>query len=206
MPYQANKPQAADQMSISQGDLQNNFLALKALVDVNHETFGSANEGKHAVVAFPEQVPSVVPPIFPPATTATELAMYAKADGGATHLFLRPTGKAAGDDADDINISEFIFTPMGVGTSSITFPNGLTMKWGSGNGTGTVNVAYAVAFTGIYTLQVTTKTVGGVSDNKAFAQIKSYDAAGFEIYCCRRDELHDPRNTDYTWFAVGWKV
>ena len=206
MPYQANKPQAPDYMSVSQADLQNNFLSIKALIDVNHETFGSAYEGKHTVVSFPAQVTSVVPPVFPPATAATELAMYAKATGGTTQLFLRPTGQVAGNDANDINISGWMLNPVGGATSSITFPNGLTMKWGSGNGTGSVPVAFPVAFTGIYTLQVTTKTVGAVSDNKAFAQIKSYNAAGFEIYCCRRDELHDPRNTDYTWFAVGWKV
>lgn len=118
---------ATDQMSISQGDLQNNFLDLKALIDINHETFGSAYEGKHTIVSFPEQIISGVPPVFPPATTATELAFYTTSDAGATHLFLRPSGKAAGDVTDDINLTKSGKANNGWNLSL----NGIMLAWGT---------------------------------------------------------------------------
>lgn len=143
MPYQSNKPLAVDYMNVSQGDLQGNFLALKALIDVNHETFGSAYEGKHAMVSFPEKVVSLVPPIFPLATSATELGMYAKADGGNTHLFFRPTTQAAGDDTNDINISEFWLNAVGGATNKVTFQNGLQVIWGSDTADAGTNINFA---------------------------------------------------------------
>lgn len=183
-PYQANKPMAADQMSISQGDLQNNFLALKALVDVNHETFGSAYEGKHSIVSFPQQAPSVVPPIFPPATAATELAMYAKADGGATHLFLRPTNQLPGIDTNDINI-----TKSGKANNGwCILPSGIKIAWGiisvPGGSTGTP---------GTNTLTLTNPTIAGFPGFSFVynAQVTAIHSAGMDKYVWAYDLQFD---------------
>lgn len=206
MPYQANKPQAADQMSISQGDLQNNFLALKALVDVNHETFGSANEGKHTVVAFPEQTVSVVPPIFPPATTATEMALYAKATGGATQLFLRPTGQVAGTDANDINISEWILNPVGGATNSVTLPNGLIMKWGLSGlnenvGGGKTRIDFPVAFPhNCLNVQATTNSIH--HGTNTFINVYALLAASFN--CTSSTRTGATSGGTIYWFAIGY--
>lgn len=127
MPYQSTKPAAADYMSVSQGDLQGNFLALKTAIDVNHETFGSANEGKHSMVSFPQKTVSAVPPVFPLATSATELGLYAAAAGGATHLFFRPVSQTAGVATNDINLTN---TSGNTIPGWYKLPNGLIMKWG----------------------------------------------------------------------------
>ena len=181
MPYQANKPQAPDYMSVSQADLQNNFLSIKALIDVNHETFGSAYEGKHTVVSFPEQVTSVVPPVFPPATAATELAMYAKADAGATHLFLRPTGQAAGIDVNDLNLTKALLTVTGW----CRLPCGIIMKWGTSaavHGTGggkTIQLAIAPApvINTILTVMLTPTD----SDNQSIVTYSGFDVANQRV-------------------------
>ena len=128
MPYQSTKPAAADYMSVSQGDLQGNFLALKAAIDVNHETFGSAYEGKHSMVSLPQQTVSAVPPVFPLATSATELGLYAAVSGGATHLFLRPVSQTAGVATNDINLTNAGKTTTGW----CVLPCGIILKWGKG--------------------------------------------------------------------------
>ena len=206
MPYQANKPQAPDQMSVSQADLQNNFLSIKALIDVNHETFGSAYEGKHSVVSFPEQVVSVAPPVFPPATAATELAVYAKNDGGATHLFLRPTGQVAGTDANDINISEFVLNPVGVATSSVTLPNGLIMKWGNSAltenlGGGHTSIAFGVAFPhACYNVQATTNSIHHGTNTF----INVYDLLPGSFKCTSSTRTGASSGGTIYWFAIGY--
>jgi hypothetical protein len=206
MAYQSNKPQATDYMSVSQSDLQNNFLSIKALIDVNHETFGSAYEGKHSIVSFPEQVVSVAAPVFPPATAATELAVYAKADGGATHLFLRPTGQVAGTDANDINISSFVLNPVGGATNSVTLPNGLIMKWGLSNlnqniGGGKSSIVFPVPFPGnCLNVQVTTTSIHPATNT--FVNVYDLLAASFKCTSSTRTGA-DSGGSIY-WFAIGY--
>lgn len=62
MAYDQNIPQATDRIKDSQSALLANFQAIKTLVDVNHETFGSANEGKHAKVDLTDQTSSAPTP------------------------------------------------------------------------------------------------------------------------------------------------
>lgn len=69
MPYQENIPQPNDQLSQSQNDILGNFQAIKTLVDINHVTFGGADQGKHKFVTMPEQGAA-------PATLANEGALY----------------------------------------------------------------------------------------------------------------------------------
>lgn len=68
MAYNSNIPQPNDELKDSQADILENFTQIKNLIDVNHETFGSANEGKHKFVQFPEGAA--------PATAVDEGALY----------------------------------------------------------------------------------------------------------------------------------
>ncbi len=65
--YQKNKPQAADKLKNSQGDLLGNFQALNDAFEVNHDisTFtspASGDEGKHNKVDLTDQTSSIPTP------------------------------------------------------------------------------------------------------------------------------------------------
>ena len=53
MPYQNNIPQPTDQLSVSQGDLLNNFASIYTLIGVNHVQFDASGQGKHFFAEFP---------------------------------------------------------------------------------------------------------------------------------------------------------
>ena len=56
MAYKPNIPMATDAISQSQVDLQNNFGALKSLIDINHVDFANmTDQGKHYRIDFPVQ-------------------------------------------------------------------------------------------------------------------------------------------------------
>ena len=116
--YKSGIPLATDRLSSSQNDLLNNFTAIKALVDVNHETFanGVSPEGKHKFVTMPEQGAA-------PATLANEGALYTKvgATSAVAELFFRR--ESSGD--------EIGFTEGTLANNGWTrLPCGLLVKWG----------------------------------------------------------------------------
>lgn len=53
--YQGNIPQATDQLSVSQADIQTNFASIQSLIDIDHVDFSSLDAGKHAKVSLPVQ-------------------------------------------------------------------------------------------------------------------------------------------------------
>ena len=141
MAYQSNKPQGADALSQSQGDILNNFISIKALVDINHETFDIPQKGKHTQVDLTDQTAA------PPTSAADEVTLYSNAgdlclskDGGAEINFTTVT--------DD-------------GTDGYTLlPSGLILDWGrftltAGAGAGKTFQAVTLKqpMTTIYSLQ-----------------------------------------------------
>jgi len=153
MPYQENKPQATDLLSQSQSDIQQNFAALKTLIDVNHDTFAAADEGKHKHVTFPEQTAD-------PATAADEVAVYSKlsALSGNSELFVR----------NENNGTVVEFTSSGQAATGWTrLPSGILMKWGTGNvnanATAVVNFDATEPFTTVYNVSVTRQGQAGDS-------------------------------------------
>lgn len=81
MSFQPGIPNATDLISVSQGDLKNNFTTLNTAWNVNHIGFNATGAGKHSMVEMPVTTD--------PATTASEGAIYTKAAGGRTELFYR---------------------------------------------------------------------------------------------------------------------
>ena len=71
MAYNNAIPQSTDSGRDSQPAILANFQAIKQLIDVNHDTFGAANEGKHNQVSLPSQGAA-------PAFLATETGFYNK--------------------------------------------------------------------------------------------------------------------------------
>lgn len=147
MAYNSLIPAASDRLSVSQGDIQANFAAIKTLVEVNHETFGSANEGKHKFLQLPEQGAA-------PTTAANEGALYSAvgATSTVTELVFRR----------ESNGTAIAFTEGSLGASFADswsrFPSGMVMKFGRGTGSAsyTINLdGIGPAFTAVYSAQIT---------------------------------------------------
>ena len=133
MAYQPAIPQATDQISISQGDLQGNFQEVNTGWNANHVPFNLGNEGSHWFISMPDQgAPSGT---FPPATNligiyANEIGLYNS--GG--NLWFRPAGQAVGQIAppgaasSDINLTDT--TGIVANNGYTRLPNGLLLQWG----------------------------------------------------------------------------
>lgn len=116
MAYQSNIPQATDRINDSQAQLLENFTQIKALIDVNHVTFGASGEGKHALVTFPNLA-------APGAPAGADINIFNSTVLGGPELSIRKTGGAA-----------IPFTrAYANGTKGWMYlPNGLLMAWGQG--------------------------------------------------------------------------
>jgi hypothetical protein len=126
MAYQPNIPLSIDRISVSQGDLQGNFQEVNYAWNLNHRPFNLADEGSHWYISMPNQ--TVTHAVFPPATQgvfANSIGLYAS--GG--NLWFRPIGQAIGIATSDVQLTMPAVTGI---TNSVTLPNGLIMKWGTG--------------------------------------------------------------------------
>ena len=153
MPYDNAIPQSTDRLPISQPDLLQNFIAIQTFIEVNHETFGAATEGKHKITTFPQQTVSGV---FPPVTSATEVALYCKTDGANPSLYFRPYSQTVGVTTNDVDIMHAVKAASG----ETTLPSGIKMKWGIGSVTSGSSTSAAVTFysafsTAVYSVQIT---------------------------------------------------
>jgi len=129
MSYQKTKPASGDRLNVSQSDIANNFTAIDTVNSVNHVAFNDTDQGKHKLITFPQQ--TVVAATYPPATSATEYALYNKTNGTAPALFVRVPGTAAGagSSTTDFDITTLTSNPT-TAIGSCTLPCGLIMKWG----------------------------------------------------------------------------
>jgi len=116
MAYSNSIPGANDLLSQSQQDIQDNFAAIKTLVDINHVTFDTGDQGKHKHISFPEQGAD-------PTTAANEKALYSKqsALSGVAELFIRNES-----DGDVVEITSA--TKASEGWTML--PSGIQLVWG----------------------------------------------------------------------------
>lgn len=185
MAYQQNKPQANDVKSQSQADIQGNFQAIKTLIDVNHGTFGSANEGKHNKVSLPVQSPA-------PTFAAGEEGLY---------TFLNPTTaknelyvhRQTVDAPTDIpfTASKVSNTAMASSDSGWTYlPSGILLKWGRVSApTATVAITPTVTsggpnFTRVFRAMVTPQDSGTATNFNCGQRTAAAAPSGnFNAYC-----------------------
>jgi hypothetical protein len=71
MTFQTNIPQPGDLISVSQDDILQNFQAIDAAWNINHEDFNAANQGKHKFVEMPNQTAN-------PAGAASEFTIFSR--------------------------------------------------------------------------------------------------------------------------------
>jgi hypothetical protein len=128
MPYQQNIPRPTDQLNVSQGDIQANFLEIYNWVAVNHGQFDSPIAGLHTQVTLPENAaptPTAVDQAniysqLSTLTAQTELAWQRENNGTRIEW----TGSLQANDG---------WTRL---------PSGILLKWGRVATTGTGSVIF----------------------------------------------------------------
>jgi hypothetical protein len=165
--YKDNIPQPDDILKTSQSDLLGNFQAIKTLIDVNHGTFGAADQGKHKFIQFPIQFAN-------PVTSISEVALYSKngAISAVPELFFRRSNNG--------DITEFTEGGNAANEGFSSTPSGFLLKWGfqdfPGDGalfranTVVFNPAFPV-FTNIFNIQMSTAILSTETDPRSVSYI-----------------------------------
>jgi hypothetical protein len=114
--WQTNIPQATDLISGSQNDLLQNFQAVDAAWNINHDDFNSATQGKHKFVEMPNQAGI-------PAGAANQMTFYSDATSGQSELYLKRDNAGTPVQMSGPAISN--------ATNGWSFlPGGLLIQWG----------------------------------------------------------------------------
>lgn len=209
MPYQQNIPQPTDLLSKSQGDLLNNFQSINTLVNVNHVTFDTADQGKHKWVTFPVQ--GAIPPAGA-GFLAGEIGLYNATNATTTvnELYINKTN----------TVPTVIQVPMTASILSTNaapgnqtdgwsyLPSGLIIKWGSATNLGNTSFLFPVAatipvFTRCLTVQLTTQS-GLAGDVNTFVRLQNMTAVGFTYYAGQRTVLGVPAVCSLQYLAIGY--
>lgn len=204
MPYQENIPQPNDQLSQSQNDILGNFQAIKTLVDINHVTFGGADQGKHKFLTMPEQGVA-------PITLANEGALYTTqgAYSGITELKWRPEANGT-----SVPFTEGINAVSGYSR----LPSNLLIKWAAVSisapnaASAALTITWAVAanipvFTSVFNVIVTVAADQATPTRDVNVVAYPYDITPttFKIRQWRRNQFNTP-GTDqgpYVLYFVG---
>jgi len=176
MAYNENIPQATDAIQQSQGEILANFQALKQLIDVNHSTFGSATEGKHAKIDIPNL--GVIPPFG--AGDAILFNNTTPLTGGG-QLFLKGPSTTTAIP---------ITATFGTANGWAFLPSGILLKWGVANGTGLVTTLFPAGanfpvFASTFSAQVSVETLGA-GDVDVATRISAFTNTQIQVYCSRR--------------------
>jgi hypothetical protein len=180
--YQNTKPAAADQLNQSQADIQQNFLAIDDLINVDHEDFngGATPEGKHKQVTFPEQGTDIT---AAPQTLVNETAIYCRQNAAnVSALFFRPENQAAGAGTE-YEFTSYTHAAGPPARGYTRLPSGILLKWGSGtvntNSSATATYDATEAITTIFTGSATLN--GGSGMDKALF-ITTLGTASMVVY------------------------
>ena len=194
--YQETKPLSTDKLSDSQADIANNFTAIKALVDVNHEDFnsGASPEGKHTKV-------DVTNSATHPAVAATDVLLYNYVNAMTTlqELYVKRTGALA--------TAGIPFTAKGGTTSGWTYlPSGLLLKWGTDTKSGVATVTFPAgatipAFTAIYAVLV--NHINTNANPNSFVTLQAQTTTTFTVACTQRTTTTSINNVPIYYFAIG---
>lgn len=136
MAYSNTIPQATDQLSQSQLQLLNNFMAIQTYLAVNHVTFNTADMGKHVFVEFPLQT---MAPTFVAGETGLWNQNFATSTQNETYI----RTNFAGGGVDAVPMTASIFGTVAApatNTNGWTYiPSGFLLKWGFGSFANTIN-------------------------------------------------------------------
>ena len=135
MAYNENKPQATDQLKNSQDDILQNFQAIKTVIDINHETFGAAGQGKHTKVDLPRGLAPVAA-----GNDLTLFNMLGVVLNTESHLFAIRNGGGIN------SITEGTANVDATSAGWYRFPSGSLVKWGTNTQATVATVAKTFVF------------------------------------------------------------
>lgn len=197
--YNPNIPQSTDLLSVSQGNLLDNFGAIQALIDVNHVDFAATGAGKHTFVEMPVQSPV-------PTTVGGEVGLYCQTSASTTQpelVFARQSGSSA---PAAVRITEF--TSAGWTNPGWTkLPSGIMMKWHANIGFGgsrtvTLNLNTDVSgspnFTTVLTILITPIDTAAAWNN--VIAISNVTVPSFTVYT----SSVPPSSVQFSYLAIGY--
>lgn len=113
-------PNANDQLSVSQGQIQTNFQSIMTLIDQDHTDFANTAPGKHFRVTLPVQSPA-------PSFSGGDIGLYSFLDpiSNANQLYFSTTG---GTQIPITAKGSAVINGITVNYSY--FPSGQIVKWG----------------------------------------------------------------------------
>jgi len=124
MAYSNIIPQPGDQLKDSQSDILDNFAEIQTLVEVNHETFGIPDQGKHKWVALPTQIAA---PLL-----TVDNGIYNVNDFGGTNkdeIWVH-SQKSAGTTDIPMTASVLSHSVPAMGAAGWAYlPSGIIMRW-----------------------------------------------------------------------------
>lgn len=218
--YNGIIPQANDLLSISQGQLLNNFGAIQSLIQTDHTDFpsGTATAGQHDRVSFTVQT-------SPPAQNlpnranwvAGQVGMYSALNGttNQNELYINKTNQATVKQIPATASVLSITSAPGNNIAGWTYlPSGILIKWGStgvltNKANVTVNgIAGQPDFAGVMSIQVTTQASGAtvVDPNTFVTLLTGWNIPAnpyFTVWVGQRTST-TPGNGGCQWLAIGY--
>ena len=198
-----NTPLAGQKVKNTRAPIQQNFIEINNIIDVDHYSFGVVQAGEHKKITLPDQgVPAVFPAgdvglwaqIPTPAIPAVPLT-------GVNELYIRR------QDGSQTNI-----TGKGVAGNNIWsyLPSGLLIKIGFANpGAGFQTVVYPAA-AGIPVFQSVLFTILqpvtglGIDPNEYPVLLTTgYLPVSFDVFCGARTAAGIPINCTFTYMTIG---
>jgi len=191
--YQQNKPAATDQLSVSQGDLQHNYQAIKALIDINHSTFngGASPEGKHIKADYTNEATRPGPEAHP-TVAANDVTIY----NNGSELYVKKTGVAG------VAGTPFTAATITNDTGWTYLPSGALMKWGQATYTGAGVVTFDATHAFTVRPSVTVSAFKNIVPYNYAVTLTAVTTTTFSVYCSTRTGT-GPANTTFNWIAIG---
>ncbi len=197
--FNANIPQSSDLLSVSQGNLLNNFGAIKAIIDINHVDFAAVGAGKHTFVEMPVQSPV-------PTTVGGEVGLYCQTSAVTTQPELVFARQAASSAPAAVQITEF--TSAGWTNPGWTkLPSGIMLKWRANIGFGglsavtknlNTDVPGSPNFTTVLTILITPIDTAAAYDH--VIGISNVTFPSFTVYT----PAVPPGTVQFSYLAIGY--
>jgi hypothetical protein len=215
MPTYSIIPNATDQISQSQSQIQTNFASIKSLIDVNHVDFSDGvNFGKHYAVTFPVQLAANLPTFLSGEVALYNMLPTAQPTTGVDELFINKI--VSGGAAVQIPMTASILSTSnapGFSSSGWSYlPSGILLKWGTFNATqnqlGTVTYTFGSnipVFTQVFTVQCIQTFPSGatLSELNDSVTAGNYTTTTFQIFP-RANGLPNNHVHSYTYLAIGY--
>ncbi len=192
MAYTVDIPQASDDPSQSQGQILGNFQELNTFLAINHEGITTVTDpGKHKFLQMPEQSSA-------PDTLVNEVALFSRESTLTTNTELVFRRESNGFESE--------FTGVLDATNGWTrLPSGILLKWGTGSGTGEVDVDFPAGatlpvFVNVFSAQVSVEDSSAAPNT--FATFQSMTNSQIKVYCSSRT-VNSAANTVFRYLVIG---